>query len=312
MRTYESLEVSLKNNEQKIADKRQMSEGKFAFLLLLPSLILIAILIIYPLIYSFVLSLSNFDIQEMTRTYVGFSNYLAIFEDQRFAISLKNTIIYLLLNLILGIVISLILALVLDEPIRGKALYKTSLLVPWAISPIVISVMFLWIFHANYGIVNYALLSLGLVKEPIQFLGDPAYALYTITFVNLWKFIPLVTLILLTGLQNLNRDQIKAAKIDGANAIQRFIYIILPHLRPTILAASIVLIVFSLLTFDLVYAMTGGGPADSTFMLYFLAYKTSFDWLRLGYGASIAYWVTFIVVILAILMHRFFRERKAV
>lgn len=287
-----------------------MGEGKFAFLLLLPCLVLVALLIVYPLIYSFILSLSTFDIQEMTRTFVGFKNYLSILDDQRFAISLKNTALYLALNLTLGITVSLILALVLDEPIQGKALYKTTLLVPWAISPIVVSVIFMWILHPNYGVVNYALLSLGLVQEPIQFLGDPAYALYTLVFVNLWKFIPLVTLIMLTGLQSLNRDQIKAAKIDGASAIQRFIYIIFPHLKPTILAASIVLIVFSLLTFDIVYAMTGGGPADSTFMLYFLAYKTSFDWLRLGYGASIAYMVTFLVVILAILMHRFFSERR--
>lgn len=292
--------------------EEDISEGKFAFLLLLPCLVLVGGLIAYPLIYSFILSLSNFDIQEMTRTYVGFKNYLSILDDQRFAISLKNTALYLTLNLVLGTVISLILALVLDEPIRGKGLYKTTLLVPWAISPIVVSVMFMWIFHPNYGIVNYALLSLGVVQEPIQFLGDPAYALYTVTFVNLWKFVPLVTLIMLTGLQSLNRDQIKAAKIDGANAVQRFAYITFPHLKPTILATSMVLIVFSLLTFDIVYAMTGGGPADSTFMLYFLAYKTSFDWLRLGYGASIAYMVTFMVIILAILMHRFFSERKAV
>jgi ABC-type sugar transport system permease subunit len=292
--------------------EHDISEGKFAFLLLLPSLILVAVLIAYPLIYSFILSLSTFDIQEMTRTYIGFKNYLSILDDQRFAISMKNTVIYLVLSLVFGLSISLILALALDEPIRGKALYKTSLLVPWAISPIVVSIMFLWIFHPNYGILNYVLRGLGIIQEPVQFLAEPAYALYTITFVHLWKFIPLVTLIMLTGLQSLNRDQIKAAKIDGAGAFQRFLYITLPHLKPTILAASIVLIVFSLLTFDIVYAMTGGGPADSTFMLYFLAYKTSFDWLRLGYGASIAYWVTFIVVMLAILMHRFFRERKRI
>jgi ABC-type sugar transport system permease subunit len=182
----------------------------------------------------------------------------------------------------------MLVALLLAHPLGRPGIFRVILIVPWAIAPVANAVLWKWILHANYGIVNSILISLGVIEYPIVWLGTGNRALHVLLVADVWKSVPFVAILFLAGLSKIPPMLYRAARLDGANAWQQFRHITLPLLRPTIAVAVILQTLWALRIFDLIYVLTKGGPAGGTVLLNFLAYRTTFNDLELGYGAAIA------------------------
>jgi multiple sugar transport system permease protein len=180
------------------------------------------------------------------------------------------------------------IALVLSERFRGRGMVRAAMLVPWAIPTVVTSKMFGWLFDGQHGLVNYLLRSVGLIQHNVDWYGSPDFALTTIIIADVWKTTPFMALLLLAGLQTIPDSLAEASVIDGANAWQQFWYVRLPLLAPSLLIAAMFRALDAFRIFDLVYVLTGGGPADSTEVLSTLTYKNLFSALQFGYGSALA------------------------
>jgi multiple sugar transport system permease protein len=275
----------------------------YATIFLAPMTLLVLALILYPLGYSLLLTMTR--TAGGTRSWVGLDTWAHLFNDPLFAQSLVQTVMYVVPACILAVGIGLGVALVLNQEFPGRMLARASLLIPWALPPVVVAAMFQWFLDGRRGLLTPWLLQLGIVSEPPSFFSGVPGTLYTLVGIHVWKTFPLIALIFLVSLQYLPRDTVHAAQIDGANAWRRFRYVTLPFLLPTIGVALILELLVTLQLFDLIFALTGGGPgAYSTYNLYFYAFKTSFEHTNLSYGAVLAYVVAAIAILFGLLLTR--------
>ncbi|HYY30685.1 MAG TPA: sugar ABC transporter permease [Chthoniobacterales bacterium] len=289
---------------------RLWQPGPFVFLL--PTLASIGAVAIYPVLLGLWLSLRDTTLASPTDTFIGLANYSQIFSDSQFWNAWIHTIQFTTASTLLETLFGLMIALVLSEQFRGRGIVRAAMLVPWAIPTVVTSKMFGWLFDGQNGIVNYLLRSVGLIQHNVDWIGSPDFALVTIIIADVWKTTPFMALLLLAGLQTIPGSLAEASVIDGANPWQHFWYIRLPLLTPTLLIASMFRALDAFRIFDLVYVLTGGGPADSTEVLSTLTYKQLFSALQVGYGSALAtiMFITEIViaVIFAVFLLRKMRE----
>jgi ABC-type sugar transport system permease subunit len=192
------------------------------------------------------------------------------------------------------------MALILFETFGGRGWVRASMLIPWAIPTVVTSKMFAWMFDGQNGIVNYLLRSVGLIGGNINWYGSADHALLTIVIADVWKTTPFMALLLLSGLQTIPGSLAEAARIDGASEWQYFWRIRLPLLAPTLLIAALFRALDAFRIFDLVYVLTGGGPADATEVLSTLTYKTLFSALQFGPGSALASAIFFTEMLIAL------------
>lgn len=255
----------------------------------LPALLLLAGITIYPLIQVIYLSLQRrlliFDISE----FAGFNNYLFLLRDERFWGALKNTTYFTVFSVGGEVVLGLAIALLLHRVFPGKGIARAIILVPWAIPTVVSAKLWEWMYNTDFGIINY------LLGTKINWLGDPQWALNAAILMDVWKTTPFVVILLLAGLQVIPRDIYNAARIDGAGPIRLFWNVTFPFLRPVILIVIIFRCLDAFRVFDAVYVLTGGGPANTTETLSIYTYKVLFQTLQFGYGSSLAV-ITFLCV----------------
>jgi ABC-type sugar transport system permease subunit len=277
----------------------------YALLFLGPTALLVLALILFPLIYSVNLTFTAAGSVAGERTWVGLDNWARLTTDPLFWQSLIQTVMYVVPACVLAVVIGLGVALVLNQQFPGRSLVRASLLIPWALPPVVVAAMFQWFLDGRRGLLGPWLVQLGIVERAPAFFSGVPGTLFTLVGIHVWKTFPLLALIFLVSLQYLPRETIHAAQIDGANSWRRFRYVILPFLLPTIGVATIVQLLITVQLFDLIFSLTGGGPgAYSTYNLYFYAFKTSFEHTNLGYGAVLAYVVTAIIIVFGLLLTR--------
>ncbi len=260
--------------------------GPLAFLV--PALASIGAVSVYPVLLGLWLSFRDTTLSSPTDSFVGIGNYLQLFSDSQFWNAWIHTIEFTCASTLLETLIGLMMALVLCERFRGRGMVRAAMLVPWAIPTVVTSKMFGWLFDGQNGIVNYLLRTVGLIQHNVDWYGSPDFALTTIIIADVWKTTPFIALLLLAGLQTIPGSLLEASVIDGANAWQRFWHVRLPLLAPTLLIASMFRALDAFRIFDLVYVLTGGGPADSTEVLSTLTYKNLFSALQVGYGSSLS------------------------
>ncbi len=258
------------------------------FVLLLPALASIGAVAIYPVLLGLWLSLRDTTLASPTDTFIGLANYRQIISDSQFWNAWIHTIQFTAASTLLETLLGLMIALILAEQFRGRGMVRAAMLVPWAIPTVVTSKMFGWLFDGQNGIVNYLLRSIGLLHHNVDWYGSPDFALGTIIIADVWKTTPFMALLLLAGLQTIPNSLAEASVIDGANAWQQFWYVRLPLLTPTLLIASMFRALDAFRIFDLVYVLTGGGPADATEVLSTLTYKQLFSALQVGYGSALA------------------------
>ena len=275
----------------------------YAAIFLAPTVLLVLALILYPLGYSLLLTLTRTSGGQ--RTWAGLDTWARLGSDPLFSQSLVQTVMYVVPACVLALSLGLAVALVLNQEFPGRMLVRASLLIPWALPPVVVAAMFQWFLDGRRGLLAPWLVQLGLVETAPSFFSGVPGTLFTLVGIHVWKTFPLIALIFLVSLQYLPRETVHAAQIDGANAWRRFRYVTLPFLLPTIGVALIIQLLVTIQLFDLIFALTGGGPgAYSTYNLYFYAFKTSFEHTNLSYGAVLAYVVTAIAIVFGLLLTR--------
>lgn len=267
-----------------------------AYLLLSPSAATLALVAVFPILYVLYLSFSGFYYGNRTG-FVGFRNYVNILSDPNFYSSLKATFIFMAGSVVGQLVLALIFALIINHSRRLESGVRLVALLPYMVSMVAGGVTFRWLLNTEFGLVNSVLLSLGITKQPINFLGEPAYAMASIIGAHLWCSIPLATLILLAGMKSISADVYESAEIDGAGFFTKFFCITVPLIRPQILVVLLIQTMFSFRHFPLPYAMTGGGPGVSTKVLAMLL-QEKMTFLVFGYNSALS--VIMMLITLAI------------
>ena len=262
--------------------------GRAAALMLLPALVALGGVSVYPVLRGLWLSFRDTSLIFQTDSFVGVDNYASLIGDEKFWNAWWNTILFTGISTAAETIIGLAMALVLYEAFAGRGFVRAAMLVPWAIPTVVTSKMFAWIFDGQNGIVNYLLRTFGLIQGNINWYGSTDNAMLTIIIADVWKTTPFMALLLLAGLQTIPRSLAEASTIDGASSWQHFWMIRLPLLLPTLLIVAMFRALDAFRIFDLVYVLTGGGPANSTEVLSTLTYKTLFSTLQFGLGSALS------------------------
>ncbi len=275
-------------------------EQRTGLYLLLPAVIVLLVVFAYPIGRSIWLGFFAQNLgTELEPIFVGLDNYIRILGDahfwQTFGITFRFTVISVLVELILGMAI----ALVLDRAFRGRDVVRTIALLPWALPTALIALGWTWIFNDQFGIANDILLRLGLIKDGINWLGEPFTATLALIVADVWKTTPFISILLLAGLQSVPADLYEAYAIEGASPWQRFWEITLPLLMPQIVVATLFRFAQAFGIFDLVQVMTGGGPGGATEVVSLYIYANALRYLDFGYASALII-VTFLVLVLAI------------
>jgi trehalose/maltose transport system permease protein len=264
------------------------STHRLGYLLISPAVLVMATVAMFPIVAVVGLSLQRrmpiFDIAK----YVGLANYRFLIIDPRFWNSLGNTIYFTAVSVALELVLGLAVAVLLNRSFAGRAWMRAIILIPWAIPTVVSARIWEWLYNVEFGLLNYLLLLTGISKKPVNWLGDPFWAIHAAIFMDVWKTTPFAVILLTAGLQTIPEDLYQAATVDGAGRWTIFWRITLPLLRPMILIVLLFRTLDAFRVFDAVYVLTGGGPANTTETLSIYAYKTLFQTLQFGYGSALS------------------------
>jgi multiple sugar transport system permease protein len=271
--------------------------GDRAFLMILPAYLLIGAVAIFPILSAFRISLDRRMLVFGISHFVGLDNYRFLIQDPRFWGSFLNTVYFSIVSVSLELTLGLVMAILLHRSFRGRGLVRAVVLIPWAIPTVVSARMWEWILNPDFGLLNYLLQQIGLLSSPLNWLGDRVFAIHALILADVWKTSPFAALILLAGLQMIPEELYEAARVDGAGRWQIFWRITVPLLLPFILIVLLFRTLDAFRIFDLVYVLTGGGPANTTETLSLYAYKLLFQTLQFGYGSAVAV-STFLTVLL--------------
>lgn len=302
--------VTTSRTATKQPHRGELSERALGLFMLAPMAIVLVLVIAYPLIDSFWLSLHRVNLTrpDQGTPFIGFENYLYAFQQPAFWYAIQRTLYFTIISVALELLLGLVFALVLNEHFRGNLLARLSMIFPWALLTVANGVLWAWILNPTYGVLNGILQGVGIFSEPKQWLSDTFWTMNVIILADAWKTVPNITLLLLAGLQPISHDLYEAAEVDGATRWQKLTRITLPLLRPVILVAIALRTIGAFRVFDIIYVLTGnGGPADSTKVISFYNYDQAFRFLFFGYGAAISWLITAFMLILIVIYVRLLR-----
>ena len=289
---------------------RQWRTALVAYLFLLPALVFLGVFTFYPVGFGTVLSLFAYNLRTLLgmepARFIGLEHFRALWSDRFFWIALSNSLKYILVVPVLQFS-SILLAIAVNRRLRGIAWFRAAYYLPVITSIVVVGLLWRWLYEQD-GIINYALLALGLIERPISWLGNPDLALYSVMFVTFWKGLGYYMVIYLAGLQTISPEYEEAAMIDGAGRWQVFRHVTLPLLRPSVLVASTISTIAALKIFEEVYVMTGGGPIFRTFTMFFYIFDVGFQKFDFGYAAALAVVLAVGIMIMSALNFAVFRR----
>lgn len=279
-----------------------------------PMVLIMVGLIMWPFIDAIFLSFTSLNFLTGQTVDVGWKNYQRLFTNSDYALAINNTIQFTFWSLAIKLVTGMTIALILNSRIPYRSLLSGIMLLPWIVPEIVTALAWKSIYDPLFGGLNPILMGLGVIKEPLGWLSDPHLAMPSVIAVNVWKGIPFYVLLLLAGLKAVDREQLEAAEVDGANVIQRFRYVTLPGLRYVIVVTLLLSFISTFNQFGLIFLMTGGGPSGATKLYSILAYEKAIGSLQYGPGIAIAFSVAPLMAVLIWLLAKFMRtdDRKAV
>ncbi|MDR6550951.1 sugar ABC transporter permease [Paenibacillus qinlingensis] len=272
-----------------------IDQGRAAFFFLLPTALILSLFVFWPILNSFWLSLHQWSLLESDHPYTGLSNYIQLMQDERFWNSVRNTIYFTVGSVPLGIICSLLLALLCNLTLKGMNFFKAIYFLPVISSFAVLSIIWSFLMDPDIGLISYYFHLIGF--SVTGWLRDPTLAMPAVILIAIWKNVGFNMVIFMAGLQGISVSLYEAAKIDGANTIQKFWHITVPSLTQTTLFVIIISIIASFQVFDQVFVMTHGGPLFSTETIVYYIYHQGFELLDMGYASSAA-WFLFIVVFL--------------
>ena len=306
--------VESKKRASPVLKPAKVSDDSLRFLpwlFLAPSLVIYTVVVVYPMVYSAYLSLFQWDGISPTKTFVGLGNYVILFtQNDVFWIALRNNAIWLIFALVLPTSIGLGLALLLNTKFRGSHIFRSIFYFPAVLSLAVVGLIWTWIYQPDLGLLNQVLGLIGLKSWQRNWLSDPQIALYPVIIAATWNAVGLPMLLYLAGLQTIPEELHEAAKVEGAGVVQRFIYVTFPLLRETTLIVLAITAINALKAYDIIYAMTNGGPANRTQLLSTWMYFLTYNYNQVGLGTAIAVILFSLTLIFAIPYIRFM-TRKA-
>jgi len=288
--------------------KRHKRVSLFTYLYILPILVLIGIIFIYPLSQVLISSFYNIRLGAQEGIFVRLDNYRLIFSEPVFWKSVRSTLIWTFGNLILQLIIPLGVAILLNQKLKGMHFMRTLILLPWIIPMVALAVSMRWMLLPEIGIFNEILKNT--IGTQISFLGSQSAAMPTLIILNTWKWLPFGTLLILAALQTIPREVYEAARVDGANFWKQFIYITFPLLGKVIWFMGYLILVWNFNTFDTIWLTTEGGPGHVMQTLPILVYRRAFKVFRLGEGAAIATMGAVFLMVMGILYFKFLSPKR--
>jgi multiple sugar transport system permease protein len=292
--------------------RARIREAATALLFLLPLLVLVVALIVYPVYRAVWLSLTD-KLVGYPERFVGLRNYAYLVEDDAFHAVIRNSFVFTGVSVGLKVVTGVLMALVLNNVIRGRNFFRGLFLLPWITSTVIIALTWRWMFDAfpGRGFFNSVLLDLGLLGRPIAFMATPEGAMAAVIVANWWRGFPFFGVSFLAGLQAIPRELYEAASVDGATAWRRFWHITLPGLKHVMIVTTLLSFILTINDFNIVYVMTRGGPGTATQIFATYSYQVAFNQLRWGRGVTISLFVVPVLVLGIILISRYLlRDRK--
>lgn len=271
-----------------------------AYAMLVPVLLLLLILVAYPFVLSIWLSLTNATIGS-DGTFVGLNNFANQLSSAVFRQAFRNTVWYTFVTTIFKLVLGFSLALLLNQPFRGRKFVRAAILLPWIVPSVLSTMAWLWLFDANLSSLNWLLRNLHLIRKDLPWLTDPAWAMASIMIVNIWRGTPFLAITILAGLQTIPRELYEAAELDGAGRWVRLLRITVPLVLPVLTIVLIVSIIGTFSDIQIVYALTGGGPTNSTQVLATLSYSAGLKSGFLGQGAAISLFMLPVMLLMVVL-----------
>jgi ABC-type sugar transport system permease subunit len=291
--------------------KQRQKDLCTAYLFLLPAVILLLVLILYPLVRSIHLSFLNASFVNRNPQFVGLKNYIKIFESGLFWKVLKNSVIWTVVVVGFQFFFGLTFALFLNKIVIARNLFRSLLLVPWVVPGVIVGVIWKIMYNPQVGLVNALLLKFGIIADYTAFLADERTALLAVIVVAVWKGFPFSVVIYLAALQSVRVDLLDAAMIDGANFLQRLRYVIIPEITEIIRITLLLTTIWTFNYFDIIYAMTNGGPNKATQIFPLEIYEQAFRQFRFSYAAAIAVIALLGILFVSLFYVRELRKREA-
>jgi multiple sugar transport system permease protein len=271
--------------------------------LVAPAALVLLLFQVVPILTGANVSFRDWALNDPKRTFVGLANYIHVLKDREFLqIVMPNTFGFMIVTVICSLVFGLLIALMLNKKFPGRLLVQSFVLLPLMVAPVIAAIMVRWMFNDQFGVVNAALQGLGL--EPVTWLTGRWTAFFVILLTDVWLWTPWFALILLAGLQSLPPEPFEAAQIDAAGPWRTFRYITLPMLRPVMVVCIVIRAIDAFRTFDIVWTISGGGPARATELFSLYAYVESFQFLNLGRGSAAAVIGAIVIVVFAMGLYR--------
>jgi ABC-type sugar transport system permease subunit len=288
------------------ADPRLRQDRRLAVAFVTPAISVIALIAIFPLAWTVWNSLHLQDLRMpwLGHPFVGLDNYAELARDPRFWQSLGHTLFFTVVTVALELVLGMVLALAMNSAFRGRGAARATSLLPWAIPTVVAALLWRFMFDSQAGIVNALLVAIGILEQPMVWFIEATTAWIPVILSDVWKTTPFVAILLLAGLQNIDKTLYEAAEVDGASAWWRLWHITIPLLKPTIFVALIFRTLDAFRVFDLLYALTGGGPGTATEPIALYTHTIILQHLRFGYGSALSVVVFVITFALAIIYIR--------
>lgn len=279
---------------------KTIKENLIGYLSIAPAILLIGGVGIIPILITFTYSFQYRVLTDpLNIHFVGLDNYIKLLTDPSFWEVFKNTAVFAILSMTVELFVGLTAALFMNSAKRYVGIIRTIILIPWAIPGIIIAYMFSFMFNDQLSVINVILEGLGLIDNPITFLANKHWAMFVVVVADTWKQFPYIALMLLAGLQTIPKELYESASVDGAGTIQQFFKITLPNLKGIILIVLLFRTMGAIRIFDIIYGITGGGPANSTATLLYKAYKYIFGDMNFGLGSAMSTIITLLLMILS-------------
>jgi ABC-type sugar transport system permease subunit len=294
--------------------RREMSAGRFALVMNLPTLLCLGLVLAYPVGYAAYLSVHRVGLAQLRRgefAFTGWENYGRVLEDPLFWIAIKNTLIFTVITVGSEIVLAVAIALLINQAgIRTSRITRFLILLPYAIPPICNGLIWSFLYSFQFGFLNRILFSLGLISDPVNWAGNPDTALYAVTVPYIWRTLPFAIILVHAALQGIPRELYEQAAIDGANAWHRFTKITWPMLQQIIAIILILRTAFAFAVFEEILAITQGGPGDATWVAAWYSYKITFaPPNNFGMGSASAFILTLMIAAIALVYLRLIYRR---
>jgi multiple sugar transport system permease protein len=289
---------------------RRMRREWSAYIFLAPGLLLFSVFTVFALLFSLYLTFHEWSIIEPDRPFVGLKNYGRMANDEDFRQSVINTAYYTGATVPLTMGVGLLIALLLNQPIRGRGLFRTLYFLPVVTPFVVVAIIWKWLYNGDFGLFNYYLLKTNLIDHPLLWLADKNLAMPAVVLMSVWSGVGFSMVIYLAGLQSIPEELYDAASVDGAGSWARLRYITVPMLAPTTLFLMVMGIIGSFQVFTQIFIMTNGGPVGRTTTVVYYIYEAAFKFYEMGYASTLAYALFAMLFVFTLIQLRMYRRAE--